>query len=316
VTSRYVVALGGNALIPPGGTGTAEEQIRTVRRAMTQLAPVAASGAELVITHGNGPQVGNLLLKNEIAAGVVPPMPLDWCVAQTQATIGLAIQEALEWELRRRGAQRTVAVVLTRVVVDPLDPRRLEYTKPIGRRLTESEARGEDSTRGHRYALQPDGSWRRVVPSPEPTAIVEEAEIRQLIQGGAVVVAAGGGGVPVEEGDEGRLIGVEAVIDKDLTASLLARRLAATALVILTEAHGAAVNFGRPDQRYLERVRPEIVRGFQRAGHFADGSMGPKVEAALRFVEPAGGSTRAAIGALDDAAAVIAGESGTQIIGR
>jgi carbamate kinase len=236
-------------------------------------------------------------------------------VAQTQATIGLAIQEALEWELRRRGVQRTVAVVLTRVVVDPLDPRRLEYTKPIGRRLTEPEARAEESRLGHRYSPQPDGSWRRVVPSPEPTAIVEESEIRQLIQGGAVVVAAGGGGVPVEEGDEGRLIGVEAVIDKDLTASLLARRLEAGVLIILTEARGAAVNFGRPDQRYLERVRPEIVLGFQRAGHFAAGSMGPKVEAALRFIE-ANRSWRAAIGALDEAAAVIAGESGTQIIAR
>jgi carbamate kinase len=316
LADRYVVALGGNALIPPGGKGTAEEQIRAVRAAMTQLAPIAASGAQVVITHGNGPQVGNLLLKNEIASDVVPPMPLDWCVAQTQATIGLVVQEALEFELRRRSSQRTVAVVLTRVVVDPLDPRRLEYTKPIGRRLSEAEAHAEEARRGHRYAVQPDGTWRRVVPSPEPTAIVEEAEIRQLVEGGAVVVAAGGGGVPVEEGDGGRLLGVEAVIDKDLTAALLGRRLQADALVILTEARGAAINFGREGERYLERVSPEIVRGFQRAGHFAAGSMGPKVEAALRFTESGRAGARAAIGALAEAASVIAGETGTQIIGR
>ncbi len=313
---RYVIALGGNALIPPGGSGTAEEQIRTVRQAMTQVAPLAATGAEIVLTHGNGPQVGNLLLKNEIAAGVVPPMPLDWCVAQTQATIGLAIQEALEWELRRRGARRTVAVVLTRVLVNPLDPRRLEYGKPVGRRVSEAEVRAEGMRAGHRYAQQPDGGWRRVVPSPEPAAIIEEAEIRQLIQGGAVVVAAGGGGVPVEEGAEGRLLGVEAVIDKDLTASLLARRLEATTLAILTEAPGAAINFGKPEVRYLERVSPEILRGFQRAGHFAEGSMGPKVEAALRFVESSPPGARAGIGGLDQAGAVVAGEAGTQIIGR
>lgn len=313
MADRYVIALGGNALIPPGGTGTAEEQIATVQAAMARLAPLVASGAELVITHGNGPQVGNLLLKNELAAEVVPPMPLDWCVAQTQATIGLAIQGALEWELRRRGADRMVVAVLTRVRVDPLDPRRMSFTKPIGRRVNEVEAHRLQDDR-HRYAAQPDGSWRRVVPSPEPVQVVEEAEIRQLMAGGAVVVAAGGGGVPVEEDGDGRYQGVEAVIDKDLTASLLARRLEADALVILTEEHGAVVNYGTPQARLLERVTPDIVRGFQRAGHFAEGSMGPKVEAALRFVE--GGGRRAVIAALEAAEAAIAGEAGTQILGR
>jgi carbamate kinase len=179
--------------------------------------------------------------------------------------------------------------------------------------VAEAEAHArQDAT--HRYSAQPDGSWRRVVPSPEPVAVLEEAEIRQLVEGGAVVVAAGGGGVPVEEDEAGRFQGVEAVIDKDLTASLLARRLQATALVILTEERGAVVNYGTPQARLLERVTPEIVRGFQRAGHFAEGSMGPKVEAALRFVE--GGGRRAVIASLDEAEAAIAGESGTQILGR
>jgi carbamate kinase len=306
-----VVALGGNALIPPGGTGTAEEQTRTVGRAMARLAPLVATGADLVVTHGNGPQVGNLLVKNEMAKDVVPPMPLDWCVAQTQATIGLAIQTALEWELHHRAVDRSVVVVLTRVVVDPLDPARLRYTKPIGRTQSEAEARAAmDGT--HHFAEQPGGGWRRVVPSPEPVAIVEEAEIRHLLESGAVVVAAGGGGVPVETGEDGRYFGVEAVIDKDLTASLLARRIEADALIILTGAPGVIVNYAKPGQRLLERVTPPILRGFQAAGHFAEGSMGPKVEAALRFVE--GGGKRAVIAPLEEAVEAIAGEKGTQLL--
>jgi carbamate kinase len=313
VAERYVVALGGNALIPPGGKGTAQEQTRTVAQAMTRLAPLVASGAELVITHGNGPQVGNLLLKNEMAAGIVPPMPLDWLVAQTQATIGLAIETALEWELHHRAVDRSVVVVLTRVVVDPLDPARLRYSKPIGRTISEPEARAA-MDEAHRYAEQPGGSWRRMVPSPEPVAIVEEAEIRHLLSTGAIVVAAGGGGVPVETGEDGRYFGVEAVIDKDLTASLLARRIDADALVILTEAPGAIINYGKPGQRLLERVTPAILRGFQAAGHFADGSMGPKVEAALRFVE--GGGSRAVIAGLEETVEAIAGDRGTQLIRR
>jgi len=309
---RYVIALGGNALIPPGGRGTAEEQTRTAGAAMVRLAPLVASGAQVLITHGNGPQVGNLLLKNELAAELVPPMPLDWCVAQTQATIGLAIQTALEWELRQREVARGVVVVLTRVVVDPLDPGRMRYTKPVGRHLSAEEAH-QRADESHRYAEQPDGKWRRVVPSPEPVAVLEEGEIRQLLEAATTVVAAGGGGVPVEAGEDGRYFGVEAVIDKDLTASLLARRLGADALVILTDAPGAAVNFGKADQRQLGRVTPQIMRGFQAAGHFSEGSMGPKVEAALRFVE--GGGTRAVIARLEDATAAIAGEAGTQIMG-
>ena len=308
---RYVVALGGNALIRPGERGTAEEQTAAVELAMRQLAPLAAEGTELVITHGNGPQVGNLLLKNELAKDVVPPMPLHWCVAQTQATIGLAIQTALEWELRQRHVSRSVVVVLTRVVVDPLDPGRMQATKPIGQRLSaaEAQARMEES---RRYAEQPGGEWRRVVPSPEPTAILEEPEIRHLLGAGAVVVAAGGGGVPVEEGADGRYFGVEAVIDKDLTASLLARLLRADALIILTDTRGAAINFARPDQRLLGRVTPPILRGFQAAGHFKEGSMAPKVEAALRFVES--GGARAVIAHLDDALAALKGELGTQLL--
>jgi carbamate kinase len=308
---RYVIALGGNALSPPGGTHTAEEQMQAVAAAMASLAPVAVEGHELLITHGNGPQVGNLLLKNELAAHLVPAMPLDWCVAQTQATIGLAIQSALERELHQRGSVRGVVVVLTRVKVDPLDPARLRPSKPIGRELGREEALAQQAPTRH-FAEQAGGTWRRVVASPEPIEVVEEADIRKLLAGGSVVVAAGGGGVPVEEGEDGRLFGVEAVIDKDLTASLLARRLGADALVILTGVPGAAVDFGRPQQRFLKKVTAEELRGFQAAGHFSEGSMAPKVEAALRFVEA--GGRRASIAPLEDAALAVAGRSGTQLV--
>lgn len=306
-----MVALGGNAITPTGGTGTAEEQERTVAAAMARLAPMVASGAELVITHGNGPQIGNLMLKNEVAAHLVPPMPLDWCVAQTQATIGLAIQTALEWELRRLGVERGVVAVLTRVVVDG-DPAAMAWTKPIGRHLAEADARAASDSR-HRFAPQADGSWRRVVPSPEPLAVVEEPQIRRLLESRAVVVAAGGGGVPVHEDAEGRYRGVEVVIDKDLTASLLARSLRADTLVILTDTEGATLDFGRPGQRVLGQIGAAGLRELQARGHFGAGSMGPKVEAALRFVEA--GGARAVIASLDRAVEAVAGSAGTQIAG-
>ena len=305
-----MIALGGNALIPPGGTGTATEQQHAVAEAMARLAPLVASGAEVVLTHGNGPQVGNLLLKNELAAHLVPPMPLDWCVAQTQATIGLAIQNSLEWELHRLNAHRRVVTVLTRVVVDA-DPARMAYTKPIGRHLTEEEARAKADPE-HRFAAQADGSWRRVVPSPEPLSVVEEPQIRQLLGMQAVVTAAGGGGVPVVEEADGRYRGVECVIDKDLTASLLARTLEADTLVILTDTAGATLNFGKADQRVLGGVSASELREMQAAGHFAAGSMGPKVEAALRFVEA--GGARVVIAHLDMAVEALAGNAGTQVL--
>ncbi|MEO1060178.1 MAG: carbamate kinase [Actinomycetota bacterium] len=289
--TRLVVALGGNAIAPAGTGGSAPEQTATITRAASPLADLVAEGHDLVLTHGNGPQVGNLLLKNELAADIVPAMPLDWCVAQTQATIGFTIATALEAALHDRGIDRPVVPVVSRVRVDPNDPAFGNPTKPIGK-------------------WRPDGS-RRLVPSPQPVELLDERGLRLLLDGGALVVAAGGGGIPMVADDDGHLRGVEAVIDKDLCADLLARSVGASRLVILTDVEAVAVDYGLPTERSLDQVTAAGLRGLLDADHFPAGSMGPKVEAATRFVERGGSS--AAIGSLDDLAAVVAGTSGTQI---
>ncbi|MEM8903495.1 MAG: carbamate kinase [Actinomycetota bacterium] len=289
--SRLVVALGGNAIAPADTGGSAPEQTATITRAAGPLADLVAEGHDLVLTHGNGPQVGNLLLKNELAADIVPAMPLDWCVAQTQATIGFTIATALEAALRERGIDRPVVPVVSRVRVDADDPAFDHPTKPIGK-------------------WRPDGT-RRLVPSPEPVELLDERALRLLLDGGALVVAAGGGGIPMTADDDGHLAGIEAVIDKDLCADLLARSVGASRLVILTDVVAVAVDWGSPDQRDLGSVTARELRALIDGEGFPAGSMGPKVEAATRFVER-GGAT-AAIGGLDDVAAVVAGSSGTQI---
>lgn len=289
-----VVALGGNAIAPPGADDP-RSQLRTVESAMAKVAELVAEGYEVAITHGNGPQVGNLMIKNRLARDVVPPVPLDWCVAQTQATIGYLIVTSLERALASRDLPGAVAALVTRVLVDADDPAFEQPTKPIGPYLPEQEARphieeGED--------WRPSGSkgWRRVVASPTPREILEPDGIGGLIRAGAIVVAVGGGGIPmVREAD--RLRGVEAVLDKDLSASLLARTISASCLVIATDVQGAAIAFGSPDQEWLGRVSSARLRELSDQGHFDTGSMGPKVAACLDFVEAT--NERAVITSLD-----------------
>lgn len=311
-SGRIVVALGGNAIAPAGTGGTAEEQTRNIARAMALLAELIVAGHELVITHGNGPQVGNLLLKNELAREVVPPMPLDWCVAETQATIGYQIIVALERELEARGSLRTVVPVISRVKVSRDDPAWDHPTKPIGPYVRdEAEVRRRREQYGQTWVRQGDRGWRRVVPSPEPVVLLEPMTTNLLLDAGAVVVANGGGGIPMVEEPDGHLVGVEAVVDKDLAGSLLARQVGAESFVILTDVPGVAVAHGTPSERWLSEVTSTELRRLQDEGHFPPGSMGPKVEAALRFVEATGGS--ALIGALDDAVEVFAGTAGTRV---
>jgi carbamate kinase len=286
---RVVVALGGHAIIPPGADGTAEQQTATIARAMAEVATLVVAGADVVVSHGNGPQVGNLFTKNLLARDVVPAMPLYWCVAQTQATIGLAMLTALESELAAAGIERPVVPVLSRVLVSADDPAWGTPTKPIGR-----------------------GEWQRLVPSPQPLRSLEAGTVRLLLDAGAVVVANGGGGVPVVE-EGGRLVGVDAVVDKDLAASLLAVELGADQLVILTDVDGAAEDYGGPGERWLGRVGTTELRELADRGTFGVGSMAPKVEAALRFVEATGNP--ATIGSLDRAADAMHGRSGTRVVG-
>ncbi|MBS1888682.1 MAG: carbamate kinase [Actinobacteria bacterium] len=284
---RIVIALGGNAIAGPDSADPSSQQA-AVTRAAGAIAALVADGHEVVVTHGNGPQVGNLLLKNELTRDVVPPVPLDWCVAQTQATLGFLIVTALEAALREVDAERLVTALVTRVLVDGEDPAWTHPTKPIGQYVDEAQAR-EHIARGESWEDRGERGWRRIVPSPQPLEILERAAIESLLSPRTVIVAAGGGGIPMVR-EDGRLRGVEAVLDKDLTAALLARAVGAERLIIATDVEAAAIGFGTPDEERIGAVTPAALRSLQDQGHFASGSMGPKVEAALRFVEQGGRS--------------------------
>ncbi|ADU51583.1 carbamate kinase [Thermaerobacter marianensis DSM 12885] len=303
----WVVALGGNALLRRGQRGTYEEQVANLAASAKQLAGLVARGDRLVIVHGNGPQVGNLLIQQEGAAGQVPPMPLHACVAMTQGLLGFMLQQALDRELARRGLHPRTAVLITRVRVRPDDPAFAQPSKPVGPFYREEVARSLARERGWHVAEDAGRGWRRRVASPDPLAIAELDVIAQLVAAGVTVVAVGGGGIPCT-GDGG----VEAVIDKDLAAARLAVDLGAAGLFILTDVPHVALDWGTPRQRSLERVTAAELAAYRDAGHFAAGSMGPKVEAVLRFVEATG--RRAAIGPLERAADVVDGRAGTQVL--
>ncbi|TNY34990.1 carbamate kinase [Thermomonospora catenispora] len=307
---RLLVALGGNAMTAPDGSAAPRDQEAAVRVAMERVADVIAEGRQVALTHGNGPQVGNLLIKNQLAVRVVPPVPLDWCGAQTQATIGMLMVGALEHALAERGAPRPVTTVITRTLVDVADPAFRHPSKPIGRYFSENAARSFIA-RGESWRSFGARGWWRVVASPEPLEILDVSAVEALMAAGHVVVAAGGGGVPVARAADGSLHGVEAVIDKDLAAALLARRIGAAALIIATDVTHVMLGYGTSRQRPLTRVTPEELRALAAAGHFAEGSMAPKVEAALRFI--AGGGRRAVITALDRIADAVHGDAGTVI---
>jgi len=280
---------------------------------MKSVADLIAAGHEVVITHGNGPQVGNLLVKNELAAAVVPPVSLDWCGAQTQATIGFTIINALERSLAAVGASRPVAAIVTRTRVDENDPGFTQPTKPVGRFLPYEQAKPLIE-HGQLWEDRGEKGWRRVVASPEPVEVLETGTLMTLLDAGYVVVAAGGGGIPVVRDPEGGVRGVEAVIDKDLTAAVLARSVGADVLVIATDVDNAIVGYGTPDAEPIRTVTLEQMRDIAAAGHFASGSMGPKVEAAMRFVEA--GGPRSVITALQHIEKAITGNYGTVIDGR
>src|SRR4051794_24882568 len=240
---RVLIALGGNAMTGPGGSATPEDQDRAVRIAMEHVADLVASGVDVVLTHGNGPQVGNLLVKNELSASVVPPVPLDWCGAQTQGTIGFLILDALDMALAARRVRRPVSTVVTRTLVDRDDPGFARPTKPVGRFLPEAEARVL-MEHGQIWEDRGEKGWRRVVASPEPLAVLDAPAINVLSKAGYIVVGAGGGGIPVVRDPDGTLRGVEAVIDKDLAAAILAPAVEADVLLIATDVEHAIRGFG------------------------------------------------------------------------
>lgn len=306
---RVLIAVGGNAMSDEHGGSSPAAQIAAVERAMERVGDVVVAGHSVALTHGNGPQVGDLLAKNEIAASLVPPVPLDWCGAQTQGTIGVLLMDALDRVLAERGVRGQVAALVTRTLVDVNDPGFRNPTKPIGRYLPETEARAL-MAHGQIWEDRGERGWRRVVASPEPLEILDVPAARALLNAGFIVVAAGGGGVPVAR-DGTRLRGVEAVLDKDLSAALLASALGATVLVIATDVEHVLLGFGSQDERPLRRATVRELRALAASEHFPSGSMGPKVEAAARFVE--GGGRRAVITSLDRIADAVEGAAGTVI---
>lgn len=308
---RILLALGGNAMTNAEGRARPEDQIAAAGVAMAAVADLLRQDVEVVVTHGNGPQVGNLLVKNELAAAVVPPVPLDWCGAQTQATLGFVLLDALDAALRERGVERRTAAVVTRTLVDADDPGFEHPTKPIGRFLPADEA-ALLIEHGETWEDRGEKGWRRVVASPEPRRIVDAPAVQALIEAGFVVIANGGGGIPVVEDADGVLHGVEAVIDKDLGAALLARSVDADVLVIGTDVSHAVLGYGTPEARDVGVVTVAEMRSYAEEGHFASGSMGPKVDAACRFVEQ--GGSRAVITDLDHIADAVSGATGTVVV--
>lgn len=280
-----VVALGGNALVRSKEKDSIGDQYETVSAVAPHLVDLVEEGWRLVVTHGNGPQVGFILRRSEIASAEVNPVPIDYAVGDTQGAIGYMFLKAVGNELRRRGLTRPVVTVVTQTVVDPDDPAFARPTKPIGAFFDEPTARRYERELGWTVVEDAGRGWRRTVPSPLPIEIVELETIRQLSETGAVVIAAGGGGIPVLRDGTGALVGVEAVIDKDLASALLAAQLGADLLAIPTGVPQVAIHWGTPEQQWLDTLSVEQARTYAREGHFGEGSMRPKVEAVAGFVE-------------------------------
>jgi len=303
-----VIALGGNAILRRGTKGAPREQWETVKAAAREIARIASNGSRVVVTHGNGPQVGYLLEAFESLPRDKPRQSLDLAVAMTQGWLGFLIAHSIEREAETLGVEAKTAVIVTRVMVSRRDPSFENPSKYIGSYYTEEEAKRLEEQYGWVMKRDPRGMYRRVVPSPTPLRILEADRIKQLVENNYIVVAVGGGGIPVDE----HLQPVEAVIDKDLASSLLARSISADRFIILTDVKGVAVNYGKPDEKWLTTVTVSQLEEYYAQGHFPPGSMGPKVKAAIDFVKETGGT--ASIGDLQEAYRVYRGESGTHII--
>ncbi len=310
---KVVVALGGNALEDKALPPTAASQLQVARRTAEYLAELSCAGYELVIVHGNGPQVGRILLASETAAEVTPPMPFDVCGAMSQGYIGYHLQQALTDALRRRDRHTPVVSVVTQMVVDKGDPAFQNPTKPIGPFYTKEQADELSQSKGYTMKEDSGRGWRRVVPSPRPQRIVEIGTIRTLWDT-TVSIACGGGGIPVVEGADGSLLGVAAVIDKDLAACELAQEMEADILMILTEVPAVAIHFGKPNQTDLGEVTAAQLEEYAAQGQFGAGSMLPKVQAAVEFVKSAPNRT-AIITSLDLGLKALNGGCGTHIRG-
>jgi carbamate kinase len=307
-----VVAFGGNALLRPEDRGTQEEQIARAKQAARWLAEIVRHDYKLIVVHGNGPQVGNILVQAEEASTKIPPQSLDVCVAQTEGSMGFLLQQAIRNRLDSIGLGGDVATILTEVEVDPTDPAFKRPTKPIGPFFTRYRAEALERDLGWTMREDAGRGWRHVVPSPRPLRILNIETIVHMLESAAVVIAAGGGGIPVVRGRDGQWRGVEAVIDKDFSSSLLASELKAEMYVVLTGVAKVAIDFEKPTQRMLDRITVAEAGRYLAEGQFPAGSMGPKIEAAIQFVTC--GGKQVLITDVEHLRDALAGREGTLIL--
>lgn len=307
-----VVALGGNAITRKGETDTIANQFRHTRESLSAIIPLIKEGYNLAITHGNGPQVGNAIFRVELARGKAPILPLGICVADTEGGMGYMIGQSLQNRLHREKISRQILTIVTQVIVDRDDPSVGNPTKFVGQFYSEEEAAKFKIDRGWAVRRDGDRGWRRVVPSPQPLSIVEAESIKSLVHQGHIVIAAGGGGIPVYIEDDGSFEGMDAVIDKDRAAAVLAGEIGASLLVILTDVERVAINFGKPEQEFLDTIPVSVARDYKNQGHFPPGSMGPKIEAAINFITS--GGREVLISSIGRAAEAIAGNTGTRVV--
>lgn len=310
--ARLLVAVGGNATHPEDIEGTSEEQAAMADLTATALLPLTSLENELIITHGNGPVVGKILMRQVLTRHRIAPMPLDICVAHSQGGIAYLLMQAIENSLREIDNDRHVAVLLTQVEVDADDPAFENPSKPIGAFYSEEEAVALGEELGWLMKEDAGRGWRHVVPSPKPRHICDVSLVQVLARRGTIVIAGGGGGIPVIRQAKGVRTGVEAVIDKDLTSAHMANVIGIPVMMILTAVSKVAINFGTPQQQELGLVSLNDIKRYKREGQFPAGSMGPKVDAAIRFIE--GGGQRVIICHLEDALAALHGETGTHIV--
>ena len=312
MTRTAVVAIGGNSLIKDKDHQTVPDQYAAVVETCVHIAGMIAQGWDVVITHGNGPQVGFILRRSELSAHELHTVPLDSCGADTQGAIGYMIQKALYNEFRKRGMAKQTATIVTQVVLDKNDPAYQHPSKPIGSFLDKESALRHRDENGWAVIEDAGRGWRRVVASPIPQRIIERDAIKTLVDKGFVVVAVGGGGIPVIEDDEGNLVGSEAVIDKDYASSLLATSINADLLLISTAVEKVALNYSKPNQLWVDRMTLGEAKKYMAEGHFAKGSMGPKIQASIWFLER--GGKEAMITNPENIERALLGETGTRII--
>ena len=307
-----VVALGGHAITHPDREDTIANQFANTRESLNGLIELIKEGYNLVITHGNGPQVGNVLLRIELARDKAPILPLGVCVADTQGGMGYMIEQSLQNRLRAEKIERPVVTLITQVVVAEDDPAVHNPTKFIGQFYSEEEARDFEKSRGWTMKEDSERGYRRVVPSPMPLEIVAAETLKKLVAGGTIVIAGGGGGIPVYIDKNGNYEGMDAVIDKDLASAVIGKEVGAEILVILTSVDKVALNFGKPEQKDIDKMTLSEAKNYHSQGHFAAGSMGPKIKAAIKFLEE--GGSLVTISNVPDAHNAILGKAGTIIV--